>query len=289
MIVARTISELREALLPARISSKRIGLVPTMGALHAGHLHLMYTAREDCDVAVASLFVNPTQFGDPSDLAAYPRNFENDCAIADNAGIDILFAPTVAEMYPVGFNLKIDVGGVTAPLEGQARGLAHFQGVATVVAKLFNIVQPHEAYFGQKDAQQVAVIKQLVRDLNIPVEIVVCSTVREHDGLAMSSRNVRLSAESRIQAVGLSQALFHAERLVAAGETGVQTILVAATQELLSRGIATNDIEYFSAVDNVTFTPVEVIAEIPVLFTLAVRVGGVRLIDNVVVNPNEAS
>lgn len=283
MIVAHTIGELREALLSARITSKRIGLVPTMGAFHAGHLHLMHTAREDCDVTVVSLFVNPTQFGDPNDLTAYPRNFERDAEMANNAGVSVLFAPSVAEMYPHGFNSSVHVDGVTSPLEGATRGIEHFRGVATVVAKLFNIVQPHEAYFGQKDAQQVAVIKQMVRDLNLPVKIIVCATVREHDGLAMSSRNVRLSNGARAQALGLSKALFRAEQMVADGEHSTGVILQRATEELSSRNIRASDIDYFSAVDNTTLAPVDIIGSEPVLFAIAVRVDGVRLIDNVVV------
>lgn len=284
MIVARTISELREALLPARVAAKRIGFVPTMGAFHAGHLHLMHTAREDCDFTVVSLFVNPTQFGDPNDLAAYPRDDVRDTGIADNAGVDVLFAPSVHEMYPAGFNTHVVVAGVTAPLEGAARGVEHFVGVATVVSKLFNIVQPHAAYFGQKDAQQVAVVRQMVRDLNFPVDIVVCSTVREHDGLAMSSRNVRLSAAAHQQALGLSAALRRVEQLFAAGERETFILLEHAQREMISRGINTTDIEYFTAVDNTTLEPVAVVTESPVLFVMAVRVDGVRLIDNAVIN-----
>lgn len=284
MIVARTISELREAMLPARVAAKRIGFVPTMGALHAGHLHLMHTAREDCDFTVVSLFVNPTQFGDPADLAAYPRDEVRDTSVADNAGVDVLFAPSAPEMYPAGFNTHVVVAGVTAPLEGAARGVEHFVGVATVVSKLFNIVQPHAAYFGQKDAQQVAVIKQMVRDFNFPIDIVVCSTVREHDGLALSSRNVRLSAAAREQALGLSAALRRVEQLIAGGEHRTATLLENAQHEMTSRGIKVSDIEYFTAVDNKTLEPVSVVDTSPVLFVMAVRVDGVRLIDNVLVN-----
>lgn len=284
MIVARTISELREAMLPARVAAKRIGFVPTMGALHAGHLHLMHTAREDCDFTVVSLFVNPTQFGDPADLAAYPRDEVRDTSVADNAGVDVLFAPSAPEMYPAGFNTHVVVAGVTAPLEGVARGVEHFVGVATVVSKLFNIVQPHAAYFGQKDAQQVAVIKQMVRDFNFPIDIVVCSTVREHDGLALSSRNVRLSAAAREQALGLSAALRRVEQLIAGGEHRTATLLENAQHEMTSRGIKVSDIEYFTAVDNKTLEPVSVVDTSPVLFVMAVRVDGVRLIDNVLVN-----
>lgn len=284
MIVARTILELREALLAARTGNKRIGLVPTMGAFHAGHLHLMATAREECDVTVVSLFVNPTQFGDATDLAAYPRNHARDAELASTAGTDFLFAPSVQEMYPPGFNATVEVGVVTNPLEGKVRGLAHFRGVTTVVTKLFNIVQPHVAYFGQKDAQQVAVVRQLVRDLNIPVELAVCSIMRESDGLAMSSRNARLSPVARVQAIALSEALFTVQSLVASGQRTVASLLANARAPLRARGIADGEIEYFSAVNNVTLNDVSEIANEPVLFSLAVRVGGVRLIDNIVID-----
>lgn len=284
MIVASTVLELREALLAARTGKKRIGLVPTMGAFHAGHLHLMATAREECDTVVVSLFVNPTQFGDAADLAAYQRNHAGDAQLASTAGADFLFAPSVLEMYPSGFNATVEVGGITEPLEGKARGLAHFRGVTTVVTKLFNIVQPHVAYFGQKDAQQVAVVRQLVRDLNIPVEIAVCSIMRESDGLAMSSRNARLLPAARAQAVALTEALYTVQSLVAKGEQTVTALLTNARARLSARGIADGDIEYFSAVNNTTFTDVLEIANEAVLFCLAVRVGGVRLIDNIVIN-----
>lgn len=285
MIVARTVLELREALLATRTGNKRIGLVPTMGAFHAGHLHLMRTAREECDCTVVSLFVNPTQFGDPADLAAYPRNHTRDIAMANSAGVDVLFAPAVDEIYPSGFDATVEIGGVTAPLEGTARGLAHFRGVTTVVTKLFNIVQPHAAYFGQKDAQQVAVIRQLVRDLNFPVEIVVCSTMREMDGLAMSSRNERLTPSARLQAVALSESLQMVQTMVATGEQNTAALLSQARARLHARGIADHDIEYFAAVNNVTLADVSELSDQTVLFALAVRVGGVRLIDNVLVAP----
>ncbi|MGV3707452.1 MAG: pantoate--beta-alanine ligase [Gemmatimonas sp.] len=283
MIVVRTVVELREALLGARSGNKRIGFVPTMGAFHAGHLHLMHTAREECDVTVVSLFVNPTQFGDPADLAAYPRNDARDEADASNAGVDVLFIPPVSEMYPDGFNSAVQLSGVTAPLEGQARGVAHFHGVTTVVAKLFNMVQPHAAYFGQKDAQQVAVIRQMVRDLNFPLEIIVCPTIRESDGLAMSSRNVRLSPEAHQQALGLSEALRSVQDQFGAGERDTKRLLSHARSLMHARGIDDANIEYLSAVDNLTLQHVNVVADRAVLVAVAARVGGVRLIDNVVV------
>jgi pantoate--beta-alanine ligase len=283
MIVVRTVVELREALLAARSGNKRIGFVPTMGAFHAGHLHLMHTAREECDVTVVSLFVNPTQFGDPADLAAYPRNDARDEADANNAGVDVLFIPPVSEMYPDGFNAAVQLAGVTDPLEGKARGVAHFHGVTTVVAKLFNMVQPHAAYFGQKDAQQVAVIRQMVRDLNFPLEIIVCPTIRESDGLAMSSRNVRLSPEARQQALGLSEALRSVQEQVDAGERATATLLDNGRKKLHARGIDDAHIEYFAAVDNLTLQEQPAVGDRAVLFAIAARVGGVRLIDNVVV------
>ena len=284
MIVARTVPELREALLAARVGNKRIGFVPTMGAFHAGHLHLMATAREECDITAVSLFVNPTQFGDATDLAAYPRNDARDQELVSAAGVDLLFAPSVQEIYPAGFNATVEVRDVTEPLEGKARGLAHFRGVTTVVTKLFNIVQPHVAYFGQKDAQQVAVIRQLVRDLNIPIEVVVCSTMRESDGLAMSSRNARLSPGARAQAVALFEALHTVQSLVANGERTTATLLTSARARLGARGIANSDIEYFTAVDHQTLRAISEIATESVLFAMAVRVGGVRLIDNIVID-----
>lgn len=285
MIVVSTIAELRRELQPARVALKRIGFVPTMGAFHDGHLHLMRTSDEECDVTVASLFVNPSQFGDPNDLANYPRNNSRDEALAQVAGVNILFAPAVEEMYPAGFNSAIEIGGVTEPLEGTARGVAHFRGVATVVMKLLNIVQPHVAYFGQKDAQQTVVVRQMIRDFDLPVELAVCPTVREHDGLAMSSRNVRLSPDARHQAVALSEALSLVEQQFAHGETQSAQLLDRARAHLITRGITSSDIEYFSANNSVTLAPVETVSTdgIPTLFSLAVRVGGIRLIDNVLV------
>lgn len=287
MIVVRTIAELRRELQHARVSQQRIGLVPTMGAFHDGHLHLMRTAGEECDVTVVSLFVNPTQFGDPADLAQYPRNEAVDAALAETAGVDLLFVPSGAEMYPVGFDSALHVGGVTEPLEGVARGTAHFRGVATVVLKLFNIVQPHVAYFGQKDAQQTVVIRQLVHDMNLPVEIAVCPTVRESDGLAMSSRNARLSPGARRVAVALSESLALIEERCLNGEQQTAVLLRDARRHLVSRGFAESDIEYFAAVDSETLQAVPIAdsnaARTPTLFAVAARVGGVRLIDNVLV------
>ena len=215
MRTLRTVAELRAALDPARRAGRRIGLVPTMGALHDGHLSLIAQARAATDVVVVSLFVNPTQFDDAADLSAYPRDEARDARLAAEAGADVLFAPPTTEVYPQGFATSVRVAGITAPLEGESRGEEHFAGVATVVAKLLNMVQPDVAFFGQKDAQQVAVIRRLVRDLDIPVRIEVGATVREPDGLALSSRNARLRNGERERAAALPRALAAARRAVA--------------------------------------------------------------------------
>lgn len=287
MIVVRTVADLRRELQPARVALKRIGFVPTMGAFHDGHLHLMRTADEECDLTVVSLFVNPTQFGDPADLAKYPRNDLRDESLAETAGVDVLFVPSVHEIYPDAFNSAVEILGVTEPLEGAARGVGHFRGVATVVLKLLNIVQPHVAYFGQKDAQQTVVVRQLIRDFNLPVEIAVCPTVREHDGLAMSSRNVRLSIEARKMAVALSEALSRIEEQCVQGELQTDTLLQNARAYLAARGLVDGVVEYLAAVDSISLQPVTTVAltenHIPVLFAVAARVGGVRLIDNVLI------
>jgi len=291
MIVVRTIAELRRELRAARVAQQRIGFVPTMGAFHDGHLHLMRTSDEECDLTVVSLFVNPPQFGDPTDLANYPRNETHDERLAESAGVDVLFAPTVQEVYPDGFNSAVEIDGVTAPLEGAARGTDHFRGVATIVLKLLNIVQPHVVYFGQKDAQQTVVVRQLIRDFNVHVDMAVCPTVREHDGLAMSSRNVRLSVDARRVAVALSEALSLIEERFVQGEVTTATLLHAARAHLAARGLT--HIEYLAAVDSRTLNDLSAVelaaGHAPVLFAVAARVDGVRLIDNVLVPaPSEA-
>jgi pantoate--beta-alanine ligase len=282
MRVVRTIPDLRAALDVERRAARRIGLVPTMGAFHEGHLSLMRRARVECVVVVVSLFVNPAQFGDPADLAAYPRDDARDEELARAAGVDLLFIPTVEEMYPAGFATTVEVRGVTEPLEGEARGVAHFRGVATVVAKLFQIVQPDVAYFGQKDAQQALVIRRLVRDLDIPVHIEVCPTVRELDGLAMSSRNVRLSPAARARAAGLSEALRAVEAEVKAGKRSTAELVNGARAVLVARGIGAGDVEYLAVVDPETLAPLGVI-ETRALVAIAARVDNVRLIDNAIV------
>jgi pantoate--beta-alanine ligase len=282
MRVVRLIPDLRAALDVERRAARRIGLVPTMGAFHEGHLSLMRRARVECAAVVVSLFVNPTQFGDPADLAAYPRDDARDEELARAAGVDLLFIPAVEEIYPPGFGTTVEVRGVTEPLEGEARGPEHFRGVATVVVKLFQIVQPDVAYFGQKDAQQAIVIRHLVRDLDIPVHIEVCPTVREPDGLAMSSRNMRLSAAGRARAAGLSEALRTVEAEVKAGKRSAAELVNAARAVLVARGIGVGDVEYLAVVDPETLAPLSVI-ETRALVAIAARVDNVRLIDNAIV------
>jgi pantoate--beta-alanine ligase len=272
----RTIAELKAALAQPRRAARRIGLVPTMGAFHEGHLALMRRARSECDEVIVSLFVNPTQFNDGSDLAGYPRDEQRDAAIAAEERVDFLFAPSTAEMYPRGFATTVSVGGIADVLEGALRGRGHFDGVATVVTKLFTIVAPDVAFFGQKDVQQTLVIKQLVSDLNLPLEIEVCPTIREPDGLALSSRNLRLAPDERVRATGLSHSLAAAQALVAAGETDVATILETAHAELDDPLIET---DYFQIVNPATLEPINSISG-PALALVAARVGQVRLIDN---------
>jgi pantoate--beta-alanine ligase len=282
MRVVRSIPDLRAALDVERRAARRIGLVPTMGAFHEGHLSLMRRARVDCPVVVVSLFVNPAQFNDAADLAAYPRDDARDEELARGAGVDLLFMPPADEIYPPGFATTVEVHGVTEPLEGEARGTAHFRGVATVVAKLFQIVQPDVAYFGQKDAQQAVVIRHLVRDLDMPVHIEVCPTVREPDGLALSSRNVRLSPAARARAAGLSEALRAIEAGVKAGKRSAAELVNGARAVLVARGIGVGDVEYLAVVDPETLAPLKLI-ESRALVAIAARVENVRLIDNIIV------
>jgi pantoate--beta-alanine ligase len=279
MRVVRSIAELRVTLDAERGACRRVGLVPTMGAFHEGHLSLMRRARKECDVVVVSLFVNPAQFTDVADLAAYPRDDARDERLAGAEGVHLLFIPSVDEIYAPGFATSIDVRGVTEPLEGHARGAAHFRGVATVVTKLFNIVQPDIAYFGQKDAQQAIVVQRFVRDLDMRVRIEVCPTVREKDGLAMSSRNVRLSPSARARAVGLSEALRAAESELKAGRRSAADLEGSARAALAARGIGAGDVEYVAVVDPETLAPVTAVGT-RALIVIAARVDNVRLIDN---------
>jgi pantoate--beta-alanine ligase len=277
MLTVRAVAELREALDPHRRAGRTIGLVPTMGAFHDGHLELMRAARKATDVVVVSLFVNPTQFGDASDLANYPRTEARDAAAADAERVDVLFAPPLEEVYPPGFATSVRVAGVTEPLEGVFRGPEHFEGVATVVLKLLNMAQPDVAFFGQKDAQQAVVIRRFVRDLNVPVRIETVPTVREPDGLAMSSRNQRLSPADRERARALSAALRAARDAVAAGERDAAAVTARGAQVMRDHGV---EPEYLSLVDSETLEPLHRLNGAGGLVAVAARVGDVRLIDN---------
>ena len=280
MRTVTTVGDLRAALAPERQGGCTIGLVPTMGAFHEGHLSLMRAARSENDVVVVSLFVNPAQFGEGEDLDAYPRDFERDAELAAAVGVDVLFAPSVEEVYPGGFATTVSVGGLTGLLEGapEHRGQAHFDGVTTVVTKLLNMAGPDVAYFGQKDAQQALVIRQLARDLDFPVRIAVCPTVREADGLALSSRNAYLDESERERAAALSRALGAAESVVAAGTREADAVLAAARAELDEAGIEPEYLELRSAHD---LSPVERVNG-STLLAVAARVGRARLIDNTV-------
>lgn len=278
MRVARTVAELREMLG----DEDDRGLVPTMGALHEGHLSLLREARSRHRSVVLSIFVNPTQFGDAADLAAYPRDEASDLALAESAGVDVVFAPEAGEMYPDGFATSVRVSGpLTETLEGAGRGSAHFDGVATVVSKLIIAAAPRAAYFGQKDAQQLLVVRRMVADLGLPVRIVACPTSREPDGLARSSRNVRLSAEDRERALAIPRALEAAAAGLAQGERSVDALRARAEEVLLAADITP---EYLAFVEPDTLEPVRDIEQ-PVLCALAARVGSVRLIDNTALRP----
>jgi pantoate--beta-alanine ligase len=284
MRTVRTIAELRAA-LAARRGKGDIGLVPTMGAFHEGHLSLMRQARADCATVVVSLFVNPAQFSPHEDLSAYPRDESRDAGLASDEGVDLLFAPPHEEVYPDGFNTTVEVHGLTEVLCGDPahRGAGHFRGVTTVVTKLFNMVHPDVAYFGQKDAQQAAVVRKLVRDLDMPVRIEVLPTVREPDGLALSSRNAYLSAADREKALALSRALAAAGETVAGGRRDAASVLAAARRELDSRGVEPEYLELRSADD---LTPAERVNG-RTLLAVAARVGRARLIDNAMLgDPN---
>jgi pantoate--beta-alanine ligase len=271
MIVARTPAELRDAL---RASERPVGLVPTMGALHAGHLALVERARSESATLVVSLFVNPLQFGPGEDFERYPRAFEGDLAALTRAGVDVVYAPDVATMYPPGFATSVEPGPLAQRYEGELRP-GHFRGVATVCVKLFSIVGAERAYFGAKDAQQVAVLRRVIADLNLPVELVVCPTVREADGLALSSRNVYLSAEERAAAPALHRALDAIVRAVRAGETDRARAVAAGRAELVE---VTRE-AYLDVVDPRTFAPPERLVA-PVLAIGSVWAGTTRLIDN---------
>lgn len=282
MKTVETIASVRSEVRAARDRGATVGFVPTMGALHEGHVSLLRAARAACDLVVMSIFVNPAQFNDAGDLAAYPRDAERDAAVAAEAGVDVLFVPVVSEVYPPGFATTVSVGGLTEVLEGAHRGAAHFHGVTTVVAKLLNIVAPDVAYFGQKDAQQALVVRRMVSDLDMPVRIEVCPTVREPDGLAMSSRNRRLSTADRERAVSLSGALEVAREAIAAGANDGRAVVAAALSVLERAGV---EPEYLDVVDATTLEPLVTLgASGEALVVVAAQVGDVRLIDNTLID-----
>lgn len=285
MRIVRAVDQLRSALAAERRAGRTVGLVPTMGALHEGHLSLIRRARTECDVVVVSLFVNPAQFNERADLEHYPRREERDADRASGVGADLLFAPSVEAVYPPGFATAVEVFGVTARLEGVARGAEHFRGVSTVVTKLLGMAMPDVAYFGQKDAQQVIVIRRLIADLNLPVRVQVCATVREPDGLAMSSRNARLSPDERERARALPEALRAASKRAEQGERSAEALLEAARAAMLARGVQP---EYLELVDPETLEPCEELAG-ESLLALAARLGETRLIDNAILRPSPAA
>jgi pantoate--beta-alanine ligase len=282
--VVRTVTDLRAALEPSRRKGELIGLVPTMGALHAGHLSLIEAARERADMVVMSLFVNPTQFGKGEDLQSYPRDEERDLELAAEAGAQIVFAPTADEVYPQGFTTHVEVDGLTNILCGApvSRGAGHFRGVTTVVAKLLNMASPDFVLFGQKDAQQAIVIKRMARDLDFPAEVIVVPTVREPDGLAMSSRNAYLDEAERKRAGALNRALVVASANRAEGVDGA----LEAARTILAE--AEIEPEYLEARYADDLEPAQNFNGRPVLVAVAARVGRARLIDNVVINPGDS-
>jgi pantoate--beta-alanine ligase len=285
MKVCSTIPETRAACREARTNLRRLGLVPTMGALHEGHLSLVRAAKDQCDAVAVSIFVNPTQFGPTEDLSKYPRQFDRDSQLLEKEGVEILFAPTVEEIYPHP-NAEVTwvvVEGLSEKLDGRSRP-GHFRGVTTIVAKLFHIVEPDAAFFGQKDAAQLAVIRRMVLDLNFPVEIVACPIVREPDGLAMSSRNAYLNREERVRALVLQRSLQKARQQFQAGERSSAKLISAAREVFASEPEVSLD--YFEIVDPDTLEPVERISQ-KTLVAVAAYVGNTRLIDNVVLEPEE--
>jgi pantoate--beta-alanine ligase len=279
MLVLKTIAETRSACARIRSAGKTLGLVPTMGSLHQGHLSLVRAAQAGCDTVAVSIFVNPTQFGPKEDFDAYPRSLAEDCRILEAADVDLVFAPSSEEMYPEGASTFVEVAGLSERLDGASRP-GHFRGVATVVAKLFHIFSPERAFFGQKDAAQVAVLRKMVRDLRFPVQMEVCPTVREPDGLAMSSRNRNLSSEQRHQALVLSRALFGVRRQVQGGEWESGKLLAAAMQILEEEPAV--KVDYCRIVDPDTLEDVPDVGH-GALVAVAAYVGATRLIDNLLV------
>jgi pantoate--beta-alanine ligase len=277
MLTCRTVADLRAQVGALRRQGKSIGFVPTMGWLHEGHVTLVRASVERCGATVVSIFVNPTQFGPREDFAAYPRDLARDMAMCEEAGVDIVFAPEVGEVYPAGSQTTVEPGPLAEVLCGPFRP-GHFRGVATVVAKLFNMVQPDVAFFGQKDYQQAAIIRRMVIDLNIPMAVEALPTVREADGLAMSSRNARLDADARRRAVCLSRGLFAAKAAFDAGERQADKLLATARAQM---GEA-DSIQYLELADADTLQPIVGVVDRPAVLAVAAFVGKVRLIDNVV-------
>jgi pantoate--beta-alanine ligase len=280
MIVCTTPAEMQAAIRQLRNVSRRLGLVPTMGALHAGHLSLVSAARGDCDAVTASIFVNPTQFGPGEDYESYPSDIDGDRRKLEAAGVHLLFAPSAADMYPPGNTTFVDPGDIGNRLDGASRP-GHFRGVATIVSRLFHIVGPDRAYFGQKDAAQVAVLRRMVRDLNFPVRIVVCPISREPDGLAMSSRNRYLSPDERKRALILSSALSAAEQLARKGETSAERLRTAMLDVFATDPVTR--VDYAEVVDPDTLLPVPAATK-GTLIAVAARVGTTRLIDNLLLS-----
>jgi pantoate--beta-alanine ligase len=281
MKICATISEARAACRDARAGRKRLGLVPTMGALHEGHLSLVRAAK-GCDAVAVSIFVNPTQFGPTEDLSKYPRQFDRDCQLLEKEGVEILFAPSVEEIYPDGQVTWVLVEGLSEKLDGRSRP-GHFRGVTTIVAKLFHIIEPDAAFFGQKDAAQLALIRRMVEDLNFGIEIVACPIVRESDGLAMSSRNAYLNREERGRALVLQRSLHQVQQEFQKGER-IAARLIAAAKKVFAREPQVV-LDYFEIVDPDTLDPVERISK-KTLVAVAAYAGSTRLIDNAVLNPN---
>ncbi|MFZ0198097.1 MAG: pantoate--beta-alanine ligase [Candidatus Sulfotelmatobacter sp.] len=277
MKICDTIRDMRAACRGVRGDGKRLGFVATMGALHEGHLSLVRAAKATCDVVAASIFVNPTQFGPTEDLAKYPRTFDHDRELLEKEGVELLFAPSVPEMYPTGTVTWVEVEGLSDKLDGRSRP-GHFRGVATVVAKLFHIVEPDVAFFGQKDAAQFAIIRRMVRDLNFPVEIAGCPIVREADGLAMSSRNAYLNPQQRKQALVLHRSLLRVRALWEGGEPNAAKLVAAGCEEFA--GEKSVRLDYFEIVDADSLDPIETVRQ-GALVAVAAFVGAIRLIDNI--------
>lgn len=279
MNIAYTVKEVREQVNAWKREGLTVGFVPTMGYLHEGHRSLMEAARKNNDKVVVSIFVNPMQFGPTEDLESYPRDLEKDSKLCEGVGVDLIFHPEPSEMYEEGFCSYVDMNGLTTELCGKSRPI-HFRGVQTVVLKLFNIVKPDNAYFGQKDAQQLAVIKRMVADLNVDVKITGCPIIREEDGLAKSSRNTYLNPEERQAALILSKSLAIGKKLIEAGEKSAEAVKKAIADNIATEPLA--KIDYVDVVDFKTITPVDTIGE-SVLVAIAVYIGKTRLIDNFII------